>query len=239
MASAPDPFVDQLIDDLCGTDPERQYRAWEKAVDVLRATPERIAGGLCEVVDSFLGSDRHRARAGPTLFVLANHTARRPDLVPLQTLERWLGAPQRLDAMGLLSTLTMLSRLRPDLIAGPYYRLALEATLEHPVPSAELWSNVGRDQPDIVLEIAEVVFEQAGWDTPLAAAVVSILKRLGAARPDQIDAMVAVVQAAAHREPPPEPGTIRLRTSNLSSPDQVIAELHALRDAAARPPQHG
>jgi hypothetical protein len=229
MQPTPDPYVDQIVENLIGVSSERQYDAWQTAVDLLHTQPERIVPGLCDVVDHVLDAGLDTSIANAIVFVVCSNTEQQPELVPLDTLHRWAAAADRFEPHGLGSVLTMLSRVRPDQVVSRYHALALETSFDAGIGSSELWANVGTAYPEVVLEIAEMWFKQMGWDTEFGSSLLRVFEDLARVRPDQIEAMIRIVEDAQTSEVPVEPGLIRLRQHNFASPGDVIATLDAAR----------
>jgi hypothetical protein len=199
----PDPSVDRLIDDLLGDDIERQNQAKERLGSLMRDASPALIDGIREAADELFQSDPRSPLFSDFLFFLFFATQDRPELVPVESLQTWSGSDLLAD-QELNLIYSTLARARPDWIVKNCLPRALGAEMATSGGLLKLLPNLAAAYPELVIQFSERWFGQVGWDRDLGGALMLAFEHIARNEPNQIDKMIAVLEALRGEPPPPD-----------------------------------
>lgn len=232
----PDAWVDRIIEEYLGRADhlEQMRQAERRVVEALDGDPAQVRGedvtllgggipddrlaealgapnpalvqGVCELVDEIAAADPADPRVEELVGALGLALGKHPELLPLERFLEWAARPGLSDPTRAL-LYDRVAAVHPGSIVPERFADAAAAALASRMPG--VFAHVGRYAPELLRRFAERYAAQADPGPEQTRLLLDALKEVAAHRPEQAEAMRALVERL--RGPAPAAGMIDLR----------------------------
>jgi hypothetical protein len=179
---------------------------------------QALVKGVSELVDELIAADRTDEHMGRLVVILCFGLDRRPDLVPMDTFQRWVANEAVFDDQSRAWLYKCLAKVCPDWIVEHTLTDAVSVSIAVNAPG--FFSAIGVYYPEFIRGFVERYLLEVGWNEDTAPELMRAMEEGARQHPEEAEAMIAVIERL--RRDPPEPGMIDFQYSELSKTLDIL-----------------